>query len=174
MRLLLALLCFALPAIAGDLTKVNRTVAKMPKLTSKEPKYFIVVVGQDPAKGKTMLGIIDDDKLYLDINGNRDLTDADETITSNGFWNAKFKLPGKDFEHVLKVRISAIALTLPDGLEQTVFFRGNRFKWGKDVASRSGGAPRRAADPPSRLESIEHFVTPRGPLHHRARHPRYR
>jgi hypothetical protein len=67
----------ALTADAADLTKINRTIAKEPAYKSK-PKYCLLVFGPE-AKTRVWL-VRDGDVLYVDRNGNGDLTDAGEKL----------------------------------------------------------------------------------------------
>src|SRR5215510_10605392 len=60
-----------------DLTKVDRTIAKEPAYKTK-PKYCLLVFGP---KAKTRVWLVlDGDVLYVDRNGNGDLTDANERV----------------------------------------------------------------------------------------------
>jgi hypothetical protein len=65
----------ALTAGAADLTKIDRTIAKEPTYMSK-PKYCLLVFGPE-AKTRVWL-VRDGDVLYVDRNGNGDLTEKDE------------------------------------------------------------------------------------------------
>jgi hypothetical protein len=64
-------------ANAGDLTKVDRSIAKEPTYRAK-PKYCLLVFGPE-AKTRVWLAL-DDDVLYVDRNGNGDLTEDGERI----------------------------------------------------------------------------------------------
>jgi hypothetical protein len=75
--LLLVLLFCSVPATAADLPKIDRTIAKEPKYQSK-PKYCLLVFGLD-AKPKVWL-VLDGDVLYVDRNGNGDLTAEDKKV----------------------------------------------------------------------------------------------
>jgi hypothetical protein len=57
---------------AVDVTKIERTIAKEPAYAGK-PKYCLLVFGPE-AKTRIWL-VLDGDKLYVDKNGNGDLTD---------------------------------------------------------------------------------------------------
>ncbi|HJZ91173.1 MAG TPA: hypothetical protein VKE40_09890 [Gemmataceae bacterium] len=65
------------PALAIDLTKIDRTIAKEPAYKGK-PKYCLLVFGPE-AKFRVWL-VIDGDTLYVDRNGNGDLTEAGEAV----------------------------------------------------------------------------------------------
>src|SRR5262245_3322630 len=62
---------------AADLSKIDRTVGKEPAYQSK-PKYCLVVFGPE-AKTRVWL-VLDGDVLYVDRNGDGDLTGKDERI----------------------------------------------------------------------------------------------
>src|SRR5215831_902468 len=66
-------------AAAADLTKIDRTIAKEPVYQNK-PKYCLLVFGPD-AKTRVWL-VIDGDVLYVDRNGNGDLTEKGERLES--------------------------------------------------------------------------------------------
>jgi hypothetical protein len=76
-RLLLVLLLWSVPATAGEQSKIDRTIAKEPKYQSK-PKYCLLVFGSD-ARTKVWL-VLDRDVLYVDRNGNGDLTGEDKKV----------------------------------------------------------------------------------------------
>jgi hypothetical protein len=62
---------------AADLTEIARTIAKEPAYKHK-PKYCLLVFGPE-AKGRAWL-VLDGPTLYVDRNGNGDLTEAGERI----------------------------------------------------------------------------------------------
>jgi hypothetical protein len=68
------------PALAGatDLTKIDRTIAKEPPTYKAKPKYGLLVFGPE-AQSRVWL-VLDGDVLYVDKNGNGDLTEKDERI----------------------------------------------------------------------------------------------
>src|SRR5262245_38561078 len=65
-------------ASAVDLTKIDRTIAKEPVYESKAPTYCLLVFGQE-AKTRVWL-VLDGDVLYVDRNGDGDLTQKDERV----------------------------------------------------------------------------------------------
>src|SRR5262245_39881199 len=67
-------------AAAADLTKVDRSIAKEPVYKTKAPRYALLVFGPE-AKDRVWL-IKDGDTLYVDRNGNGDLTEAGEKIAA--------------------------------------------------------------------------------------------
>src|SRR5262245_3812764 len=89
----------ALPAPGADLAKIERTVAKEPNYQGK-PKYCLLVFGPE-ANFRVWL-VLDGAVLYMDRNGNGDLTEPDKRVTAyyNGNAGLGFK-PGQ--------------LTAPDG-----------------------------------------------------------
>src|SRR5215471_14688408 len=87
--LLVFLLCSApAPAAAAELSKIDRTIAKEPTYQSK-PKYCLLVFGLD-AKTKVWL-VLDGDVLYVDCNGNGDLTGAEKKVRRE---KARGQVPG--------------------------------------------------------------------------------
>ena len=74
------LLILSSAAVAGvDLATVERHIAREPAYRSK-PKYCLLVLGPE---AKTRIWLIQDgDTLYVDRNGNGDLTEADERIAA--------------------------------------------------------------------------------------------
>ena len=69
---LIALITFAGPAAAVEVTKLDRTIAKEPAYKEK-PAYCLALIGPD-AKTRVWL-ILDGERLYVDKNCNGDLTD---------------------------------------------------------------------------------------------------
>src|SRR5687767_6248776 len=70
-------------APAADLTKVPRSIAKEPVYQTKNPRYCLCVFGKD-ASPRVWL-VIDGDTLYVDRNGNGDLTEKDEKLSLPAF-----------------------------------------------------------------------------------------
>jgi hypothetical protein len=73
------------PACAADLAKIDRTIKKEPKYAG-QPRYCLLVFGAE-AKNRVWL-VQDGGTLYVDRNGNGDLSEADDKVT------AKKNLPG--------------------------------------------------------------------------------
>lgn len=75
------LLILATPAAAAvDLTAIDRSLAKEPVYESKHPQYCLLVFG---AEAKTRVWLVfDGDTLYIDRNGNGDLTEPGERVTA--------------------------------------------------------------------------------------------
>ncbi|MBY0522003.1 MAG: hypothetical protein K2R98_01305 [Gemmataceae bacterium] len=79
---LLVVACLILcvrPVQGADLTKIERTVAKGPQYQGK-PKYCLLVFGPE-AKFRVWL-ILDGTVLYVDRNGNGDLTEPDKRVAA--------------------------------------------------------------------------------------------
>src|SRR5262249_37812335 len=69
----------AVTAQGADLTKIDRTIAKEPTYKSN-PKYCLLVFGPE-AKMRVWL-VLDGDVLYVDRNGNGDLTEEGERLVA--------------------------------------------------------------------------------------------
>jgi len=76
---LIALVLAAPTAGAVDLGKVDRTIKKEPAYKTR-PAYCLLAFGPD-AKDRVWL-VLDGDVLYVDRNGNGDLTDAGEKVAA--------------------------------------------------------------------------------------------
>jgi hypothetical protein len=75
--MLLALSCTA--AAALDLANIERRIAREPAYRSK-PRYCLLVLGPE---AKTRVWLVQDgDALYVDRNGNGDLTEPDEKVSA--------------------------------------------------------------------------------------------
>ncbi len=59
-----------------DLSKVDRSIRREPVWASGEPQYSLLVVSPE----KHVWFVVDGDDLYMDINGNGDLTDPGEKL----------------------------------------------------------------------------------------------
>jgi hypothetical protein len=70
---LLPLLLVMPVSLAGDVTKINRTIRKEPAYHAK-PQYFLLTFG--PAAKKRVWVVLDGKDFYVDRNGNGDLTEA--------------------------------------------------------------------------------------------------
>jgi hypothetical protein len=76
------LLLYPVMAHAADLAKVERTIKKEPAYRGK-PKYCLLVFGPE-AKTRVWL-VLDGDTLYVDRNGNGDLTERGERVAMPRF-----------------------------------------------------------------------------------------
>jgi hypothetical protein len=69
---------FSAPLLAADLSRIDRKVAKEPAYTSR-PEYCLLVFGPE---AKTRVWIVQDgNNIYVDRNGNGDLTETGEKAT---------------------------------------------------------------------------------------------
>ena len=68
------------PATAADLSKIQRTLNKKPTYQTKEPKFGLLVFGSE-AKIRVWV-VLDGDVMYLDRNGNGDLTEPDKRVAA--------------------------------------------------------------------------------------------
>src|SRR5439155_8913144 len=68
------------PLFAVDLAKIDRTILKEPAYKSKSVKYCLLVFGPE-AKTRVWL-VLDGDTLYVDRNGNGDLTEEGERVAA--------------------------------------------------------------------------------------------
>lgn len=77
--LLLVLMASAAASAAVDLTKIERKIVKEPAYRA-QPKYCLLVLGPE---AKTHVWLVQDgDTLYVDRNGNGDLTEANEKVAA--------------------------------------------------------------------------------------------
>src|SRR5262245_11368623 len=76
---LAVLALWAARAGAADLTKIDRTIAKEPAYKTKSPRYCLLVFG--PQADYRVWLVLDGDTLYVDRNGNGDLTEPGESTT---------------------------------------------------------------------------------------------
>src|SRR5436309_386901 len=76
LSVVVSLICSA-AVPAADLTKIDRTIVKEPTYKSK-PKYCLLVFGPQ-AKTRIWL-VLDGNILYVDRNGNGDLTEKGEAL----------------------------------------------------------------------------------------------
>ncbi len=80
------------PAVAFDPANVDRTLAKEPAYVTKTPGYCLVVAGPE---GKTRIWLVlDGDLMYVDRNGNGDLTDEGEKIQPKPVLLSGLRRPG--------------------------------------------------------------------------------
>lgn len=87
------------PAAAADLSKIERTIRKEPKYQGK-PKYALLVFGPEV---KVRVWVVEDgDTLYVDCNGDGDLTSKDERFTrefpnsTRWNWNCNIEIHDPD------------------------------------------------------------------------------
>jgi hypothetical protein len=65
---------------AADLSKIDRTIRKEPAYATKAPRYCLLIFGPEAANRVWL--VQDGDTLYVDRNGNGDLTEAGEKVTA--------------------------------------------------------------------------------------------
>jgi hypothetical protein len=87
---LLACLIGCANAWAADLTKIERFIAKEPRYQTRTPEYCLLVFGPE-AKTRVWL-VRDGDTLYVDRNGNGDLTEPGEKVAAD----ARQSKPGEN------------------------------------------------------------------------------
>jgi hypothetical protein len=87
--LVLAVGCLTAAPAFADGPKLDRSLGKQPAYQTKSPRYGLLVFGPQ-AQGRVWL-VLDGDTLYVDRNGNGDLTDAGEKIAAQ-------KRPGRNAE----------------------------------------------------------------------------
>ncbi len=68
-------------ASALDLTRIERVIVREPDYQTTTPRYALVVLGPE-ATSRVWL-VVDGDHLYVDRNGNGDLTESDELVAGN-------------------------------------------------------------------------------------------
>jgi WD40 repeat protein len=78
---LAALLGIGSAACGADLTKIDRTIEKLPQFVTEKPEYCLLVFG--PQAANRVWLVQDGGVLYVDRNGNGDLTEPDERITAD-------------------------------------------------------------------------------------------
>jgi hypothetical protein len=84
----------ALPA--ADLAKVPRTIGKEPAYATKAPRYLLLVFG--PEAADRVWVVQDGDTLYVDRNGNGDLTEKGEAIPAKKRNGSNPDEDGRQFE----------------------------------------------------------------------------
>lgn len=83
---IVALICTGQPVQSAELSKIERTIAKEPVYQTKTPKYCLMVLGPE-AKTRVWL-VIDGNTLYVDRNGDGDLTGPGERVERDPKRNA--------------------------------------------------------------------------------------
>lgn len=68
------------PLVPDSLAKIDRNIVKQPKFTSDKPGYLLLAFGPDA--GFKVWVVFDGETLFVDANGNGDLTD-DEPVRFN-------------------------------------------------------------------------------------------
>jgi hypothetical protein len=83
-------------ASATDLAKVDRTIAKEPAYTTTSPRYLLLAFGPDAADRVWL--VLDGDTLYVDRNGNGDLTEKGEAVPTKKRDGADPETDGRTFD----------------------------------------------------------------------------
>jgi hypothetical protein len=94
--LLAAFLAAAGTVTAADLAKVTRTIGKEPAYQTKTPRYLLLAFGPDAAERVWL--VQDGDTLYVDRNGNGDLTDPGEKIATKKRPDSDPDVDGRSFD----------------------------------------------------------------------------
>jgi hypothetical protein len=131
--LLGSLLLWPALANAADLSKVDRTIKKEPAYKGK-PKYCLLVFGPE-AKTRVWV-VLDGTTLYVDTNGNGDLTDPGERFPNDGKDLKEFEVADRPGKGRYKVRSIGVHRSEKEGrvfLMANVEFVG-RFKQYCDLA----------------------------------------
>ncbi|HYG73848.1 MAG TPA: hypothetical protein VEK08_02355 [Planctomycetota bacterium] len=77
---LLAVLFAASSIYAADLSKIERTIKKLPDLKSEKPEFGLIVIGPEAATRHWV--VIDGNVLYFDFNSDGDLTTPNEKVAA--------------------------------------------------------------------------------------------
>jgi hypothetical protein len=102
---ILAMLLAIPSALADDLAKIDRTIGKQPTYTTKHPKYCLVV--PDPAAKTRIWLVLDGEALYVDRNGNGDLTDDGGKIEPHPVFLTGLRVPGQKEPRSLRYECDA-------------------------------------------------------------------
>jgi hypothetical protein len=92
---------------AADLAKVPRAIGKEPAYATKAPRYLLLAFG--PNAADRVWVVLDGDTLYVDRNGNGDLTEKDEST-------------GPESTNTDPCSFNKITLRRPDGKEEELSF----------------------------------------------------
>ncbi len=136
-----------------DLTKLDRSIAKEPRYTAK-PEYCLMVFGP---KAETRVWLVrDGGTLYIDRNGNGDLTEPGEahaaTHPQHPWWDRIGDIPARDGK--TKYRVVEVQ-SHSQGYRIEVAMRGDRFQ---SVGAMQAEKPRFAAQ--AKDAPICHFDGP--------------
>jgi hypothetical protein len=123
--LLGTLLLWPALANAADLSKVDRTIKKEPAYKGK-PRYCLLAFGPE-AKTRVWV-VLDGTDLYVDRNGNGDLTDPGERLPNDGKDFKEFEVADRDGKGRYKVTHVSV---IRDEREKRVFLMANVEVFGK-------------------------------------------
>jgi hypothetical protein len=94
-------------ASPDDLSKIDRAIAKEPAYQTQSPKYCLLVFG---LKAETRVWLVlDGDVLYVDRNGNGDLTEASERVELDIEASKKIKVGGGQYKGMNVFNIGKVA-----------------------------------------------------------------
>ena len=132
--LLVLLLIGITQARAGEKVEFDRTLAKEPVYQSKEQGYFLLAIGPEAKKGVWV--VADQDVVFVDLNGDRDLTGAGERVPMKDGWK-----PRKAIASDRPVKIMSLAKA-SGGFFVAVDVEGKRLQYGSiQPAHRREDAP---------------------------------
>jgi len=100
LTVLIAVFLITTPASAAELAKIDRSISREPAYKTKQPRYCLLVLGAEAERRIWM--VLDGDVLYVDKNGNGDLTEPGEQL--------KVATPNQD-----PASFEAIEVLGPDG-----------------------------------------------------------
>jgi hypothetical protein len=132
---------------ATDLTKIERKIAKEPAYQTKNPKYCLLVFGLD-AKTKVWL-VQDGDTLYVDRNGNGDLTEKGKQVksqeNSHNFNVGDITIDGLTHSGITVTQIQASPETVGDDEEWQRIKKSNpeRSMWWVRITAERGADDKR-------------------------------
>jgi hypothetical protein len=126
----------------ADLTKIERTIAKEPVYETKTPKYCLLVFGRE-AKMRAWL-VLDGNVMYVDRNGDGDLTGASKRASwappkDRVFKLGPLSLPGSKIQYV----VSQVRIHDSGRVDIRVTRKGDfahrTISWGKDTLMEMAG-----------------------------------
>jgi hypothetical protein len=108
----------ALSALGADLSRIDRTIAKEPRYQHR-PKYCLLILG--PKATKRIWLVVDGNTLYVDRNGNGDLTEKGQSAVWPG---AKILVAGRDTGPDGKAQHTLSLRKFPASMRLTVRYEG--------------------------------------------------
>jgi hypothetical protein len=111
----------ALSPPSTELSRIDRTIAKEPRYQHR-PKYCLLVLG--PKATTRVWLVLDGDRLYIDRNGNSDLTEKGESVGwpggSNSLAAGRVTGPDGKSQHTISLR------KFPASMRLTVRYEGKQ------------------------------------------------
>jgi hypothetical protein len=110
----------ALSTPSADLSRIDRTIAKEPRYQHR-PKYCLLVLG--PRATTRVWLVVDGNTLYIDRNGNGDLTEKGESVGwpgSNSLAAGRVTSPDGKSQHTISLR------KFPASMRLTVRYEGKQ------------------------------------------------